>query len=198
MRLRGPNMNRRYFFLRHGRSQANEAGTIASRISEGRIDPSLTDEGRRQIIQSTLKFKSMYEFRAVEIVASPFKRTTETAALAGEILGCNFNVDWRLRERDFGIFDGMGDENYRIVWDADRKGRRSDEYLVEPISNVILRVESLLEDLEKSFTENPVLLCSHGDVISISLTHFSNKDIRDHRNFASLNTGDIRELVFSS
>lgn len=189
-------MRRRYFLLRHGRSEANDAGMIASRLSPAQPDAGLTEEGRHQVRRSAIRFRREFASQAIEIVASPFRRAVETAEIAADVLDCGFTRDGRLKERDFGALEGLSDDHYHIVWDADRRGEASDAYLVEPIESVISRLSNLIEELEASDSDAAVLLCSHGDIISIALTYFAGRDPRLHRDYGALANAEVRELLF--
>lgn len=190
-------MKRRYFFFRHGRSEANEDGKIASRISGRRRDPGLTKQGVIQVRQAAQKLRMSDELRDVAIVSSPFRRATETSVELSRVFATEHQVDWRIRERDFGIYESMSDEHYEAVWENDRDNLRSDHFLVEPVVSVVLRVSQLLIELDEEPADRPVILVSHGDVISICWSYFAGLDLALHREFGAIETGTAREIVFS-
>lgn len=189
-------MRRSYFILRHGQSAANVAGRISSRVIEVAFDPPLTDAGAKAVEASVKRFLADSRIDCMEVVSSPFLRARQTAEIAAGILGTGYRVDWRLRERDFGIYDRMSDKNYSIVWKNDEAGKPSDDYLVEPVKSVLRRVKDLIEDLEEADSADPVLLCTHGDVASLAITGLSGRDLAMHRRIGALSTAEIRRLEF--
>jgi probable phosphoglycerate mutase len=189
-------MRRSYFLLRHGQSVANIAGRISSRVTDVTFDPPLTDAGAKAVEGSVTRLLADGSIDCMEVVSSPFLRARQTAAIAAGILGTDYHVDWRLRERDFGIYDRLSDKNYSIVWKNDETGTPSDDYLVEPVKSVLRRVKELIEELEESDSTDPVLLCTHGDVASIAITGLSGQDLAMHRRLGALSTAEIRRLEF--
>jgi broad specificity phosphatase PhoE len=59
-------------------------------------DPGLTEAGVRQARETGL---FLQQFPITKIVASPLKRTTQTAALIAEALERDYSTDWALAER---------------------------------------------------------------------------------------------------
>lgn len=188
-------MRRCYYLLRHGESAANASGRISSRIADGAFDPPLTDAGRIAVSANVSGFLADSKIDRMEVISSPFLRARQTAQIAADILRTEYRVDWRLRERDFGVFDSLGDENYSIVWRNDEAGIPSDEFLVEPVNSVLRRVSELIEELDASDREEPVLFCTHGDIASIAITGLSGRDLAMHRKVGALSTAEIKPLV---
>ena len=82
-------------FLRHGRTEWNDAGRM-----QGRADIGLSEAGRAQVRRWTLPAA----FAGARFVASPLARARETAAL---LCNGNVGVDAALIEMDWGEWEGQ-------------------------------------------------------------------------------------------
>ncbi|MBN2625993.1 MAG: histidine phosphatase family protein [Spirochaetales bacterium] len=186
-------MNNRYYALRHGQSEANEAGRIVSHPDEGTAKWGLTPLGRRQI-EEGMKKSDLKE--TTLIITSDFLRARETAALAAEILGCPLpREDVRLRERYFGKYDGRDDSHYHRVWEHDEGNGNNREGNVESPEDVRARIALLVAELEENYLDRDILLVSHGDALQIGQTLFQGKESHEHRSLAHLETGEVRRLA---
>ena len=167
-------MNNRYYALRHGRSEANEAGLIVSHPEEGTKKWGLTPEGRRQVEKGVER--SPLGGNAL-IVTSDFVRARETAALASRVLGCaEPEEDSRLRERYFGSYDGKDDSHYALVWEEDEKDGDNKREGVESPREVAARIASLVAELEDRYAGRDIILVSHGDALQIGQAWFEGKE----------------------
>lgn len=81
--------------LRHGQSEFNAAFTL-SRVDPGIIDPRLTELGRAQAREAAHALKGE---RLARIIASPYTRALETAAIVASILDVPIVVNPTVRER---------------------------------------------------------------------------------------------------
>ena len=86
---------RRMILLRHGQSEFNVVFSATKR-DPGITDPHLTDLGRAQIAAAAEQLAGQGIRR---IVASPYTRALQTAAIAGERLGVPVLIDVVVRER---------------------------------------------------------------------------------------------------
>lgn len=83
--------------IRHGQSEFNAAFN-KTRIDPGIKDPSLTEEGVRQIEAAVA---ALAEQRFDRILASPFTRTLQTADIIAKALNLPVSVDPIIRERSY-------------------------------------------------------------------------------------------------
>lgn len=112
------------YLLRHGQSEFN-VHFARTRIDPGIEDPALTELGREQAHAAALALAS----RGVgQIVASPYRRTLETAAILAEVLGLPVDIDPLVRERCWFVCDvGTPASRLRQLWpdlDFDRLAER--------------------------------------------------------------------------
>lgn len=191
-------LNNRYFILRHGESKANVAGILLSHPEESvKEEYTLTSKGENQVRTSVKKIKREKALDDKTVIcSSPFSRCKRTAEIAKEVLGIKNKIifDNRLRERWFGIFEKQHNNNYQKVWDIDKENPEHKEFEVESAKEVQERTLSLIKDLEKKYTDNKILLVSHGDVLQILQTIFLNKSPSKNRETPHLETAEIKEL----
>ena len=113
----------RLFVLRHGRSLANEASIIVSRLDNGLLPQyALAPAGLEQAAQAGTQLRAWLSANGfapgdVSVLASPFSRTVQTAHTAVAQLGLDaasvVRTDEALRERFFG--DGLELRDHRCV-----------------------------------------------------------------------------------
>src|SRR6185503_14171066 len=99
----GPLVSRRntYSVLRHGEAEQNVAGIVYGREDD---NYALTPTGKEQVKTTVGKLSGI-----TKIYASPIRRARESAEIAADILGmprASIVYDSRLRELDFGVFNG--------------------------------------------------------------------------------------------
>ena len=145
----------RLLVVRHGQSEWNATGRW-----QGRADPPLTDEGRRQ---SKVAGGALGTFDAV--VASPLLRAAETATIIAELLGIGpVLTDPDLVERDAGEWQGLTRSQIQEGWPGFLDdGRRPPGY--EPGDAMLTRTLSVLERISERMGDGDVLVVSHGGIV---------------------------------
>src|SRR3989339_1568200 len=93
------NMTTRICFIRHGETDWN----VAKRI-QGQTDVPLNETGRSQALAMAFN-AAHHDFSA--IYSSDLQRALDTAKLVAERRGLKVNTLPQLRERHFGIFQGL-------------------------------------------------------------------------------------------
>ena len=100
---------KRLYFIRHGESEGNVSGVFS-----GRMDVNLTEKGIREAKQAGTDAQEQ-QLRFDLIIASPFKRTQDTARYIAEAIGYpkeNIETHELLLERDFGSLEGTSMEAF--------------------------------------------------------------------------------------
>ena len=133
---------------RHGQTAANATGLLL-----GRLDPDLTELGRRQAMALAGAVTG-----ADRVVCSPLRRARATA----DFLGLPVVIDERWIEVDYGIFDGspLGHVPHE-VWD---RWRADPEYVPqggESLAAVGRRVSQACSQLADEAKEGNVVVVSH-------------------------------------
>ena len=90
--------------VRHGVT----AHTVEKRFSGGlaSANPGLSDEGRDQV-RATAEWLSPLADSVDAVIASPVRRTLESAEIVAEILGHEVEVEPAFAEMEFGTWDGL-------------------------------------------------------------------------------------------
>ena len=89
-----------FYFIRHGQSAWNVENKIC-----GATDIALTEKGHEQAIETGKKFIEQ-GLSADMILYSPLVRAAETARHISEMTGIPMRVEERLREQNFGKYEG--------------------------------------------------------------------------------------------
>lgn len=191
--LSGHSLTKHWFVLRHGRSEANEKGIVASQLANAEHAFGLIESGRAEAEASVREAASkLHEQAPLRIFMSPFLRTRETAAIAEEILGVKPEVDGRLRERDFGEFELLSDDHYELVWKVDPVNPTEHPGGAETVYEVADRTSELILEAESDPDFSTGLIVTHCDVAMILSCVFQGLDPRHHRSLDPIGTGEVR------
>jgi len=147
--------------VRHGKAESNEKN-ICSSYPEHTLNP-LTERGRKEVEETAQKIKK--EFKKIDaIYASDLLRTRETAQiLADELKIKNIIFEKRLRETDFGDFNGKPIQEY-----SDNFKSFKDRFLNpapngESFEDVTKRTRSLVKEIGEKHSGKTVLIVGHQD-----------------------------------
>ncbi len=164
--------------VRHGESQRNVHRAEAQR--EGRLeyhgdvrdmDVALTPRGLRQARETGKYLGREFEFDRVFV--SPYERTLHTAAtlLKQFPYKVELTLEERIREKEFGILDGLTGQGIRSKHpDEWQRRQREGKYYYRPpggesYPDVALRVHSFLGTLARDFRSQSVLVVCHSVVV---------------------------------
>jgi broad specificity phosphatase PhoE len=169
------------WLVRHGESIGNVADAHAQKAGAGKLeldvrdpDVPLSDTGRGQAEALGRHLASLTEDeRPTAVLSSPFARALTTAQLATAGLDVRLRTDERLRERDFGAFDGMTGAGIREQY-PDEAGRRDllGKFYYRPPggeswADVALRIRSLLATEALRHDCARLLVVAHQAVIMV-------------------------------
>jgi len=174
----------RLWIVRHGESAGNVARDAAhaagaSRIAlDGRdVDVPLSDLGREQSRSLGHWFSGMSEEDRPEVVlCSPYRRARQTAGLIHEAGGLpvapeDFVIDERLREKEFGVLDGLTGRGIRESLPEQAEFRRLlGKFYHRPPGgeswcDVILRLRSALDTISLHHGGRRVIVVGHQVVV---------------------------------
>lgn len=164
--------------VRHGESVGNQADAAARSSGAEQLDLArdadvdLSDTGRAQA-RALGRWLAERDGASLPtlVVASPYRRAADTAALALEGLDVPVDHDERLRERDLGVLDGLTGAGIRARHpeEAARRERLGKFYYQPPSgeswADVALRVRNLLHDLRVGHDGERLWLFTHQAVI---------------------------------
>jgi broad specificity phosphatase PhoE len=169
------------WLVRHGESMGNVADAHAQQARAGRLeldvrdpDVALSDTGRAQA-EALGKWLAELpgDQRPTAALSSPFERALTTAELAAENLGIRVRTDERLRERDFGAFDGMTGAGIREQFpdEAKRRDLLGKFYYRPPggesWADVALRIRSVLATEGLRYDCERLMVVAHQAVIMV-------------------------------
>ena len=158
-------MSERLVFVRHGVTDWNAEGRW-----QGRLDPPLSERGRREAQMVADRLAADPDLRPARILSSTLARASETGAIIGASIGVEPEPDARLVEIGAGEWEGRTHaELAAIDGERYRAWRTTPGYGPpggEPIPEATERVRSILNDVAASDTW-PVLLVSHGGTLRI-------------------------------
>ncbi|MGY1635798.1 histidine phosphatase family protein [Geodermatophilus sp. SYSU D00742] len=169
------------WLVRHGESMGNVADAHAQATGAARLqldirdpDVPLSDTGRQQAEALGRHLAALpADQRPTAVLCSPFARALTTARLATAPLGVRVRTDERLRERDFGAFDGMTGAGIREHHpeEAERRELLGKFYYRPPggesWADVALRLRSLLATEALRHDCERLLVVAHQAVIMV-------------------------------
>ncbi|KAH8065808.1 Histidine phosphatase [Aureococcus anophagefferens] len=178
--------------LRHGWSEANEAGIIVSRIESGRLPRyGLHAKGRAQAAAVAEPLAALAGAREVVVLASDFSRTLDTAAVVASASASASRPAPAL-SGDFGDLDGGPNDTYEDVWARDAADAGHEWSRVESVERVLARTTAAVREADAAGEGRLVLLVSHGDALQILQTAFADVDPRTHRSLPHLETSRMQ------
>lgn len=165
--------------VRHGESVGNQADAAAHEaeaevldLTARDADVELSETGKDQARALRRWVDGLAaDARPSVVIASPYRRAADTAALAIEGLGPSIEHDERLRERDLGVLDGLTGAGIRArhPHEADRREKLGKFYYQPPSgeswADVAQRVRGFLQDLRFGYDGERVWLFTHQAVI---------------------------------
>lgn len=176
---------RKLYFVRHGETVWNKENKIC-----GATDSPLTEQGIRQAEQ-TGGIILERRIAADEMICSPLSRAQDTAKIISEITGIPMRTDPRLREQDFGRYEGTardGQEFHSLRKNlALRLGGESSLQLAQRIYNLL---DELTAEHDKSF-----ILVAHNGIARCVHSYFYEMTNDEYASFGLKNC-EIREYGF--
>jgi broad specificity phosphatase PhoE len=159
-------MPTRFTLIRHGQTDWNVLGKW-----QGHAYIGLNQEGHRQAQQVAF---ALADTNASLIYTSDLPRARQTADYIADVVKIPVILDPRLREIDVGDWQGLTAEEVD-EWDAVRLAAvRAGGYKVrrpggESQEEVGLRMLNLLDEIQRTRTEEHILMVTHGGTIRITL-----------------------------
>ena len=164
------------YVVRHGQATWN----VLNKICGGRSDVPLTDLGREQarVLSKELPHVD-------RVYCSPLMRAQETAALLMEGRDIEIKTEPRLREQDFGIYEGLD--------------RGTPEFLAakkEPACHFrlqeIIDGDLVLDELKAEKSDDTVLLVCHGAIMRIIETYFRDMKLEEFYCYSPANCTPVK------
>lgn len=169
--------------VRHGQSagnvardQATEQGLSRIAMTHRDVDVPLSDLGRQQARALGRWFaQSPIHERPEIMLASPYARAVESARIFREAGGCDADeaicADERLREKEFGILDGLTPTGiHQLLPDQAEFRRNLGKFYHRPPGgeswvDVIFRLRALLDTVSLHYSGRRVMIMAHQVVV---------------------------------
>ena len=161
------------YISRHGQTPWNVEDLVC-----GRADVPLTEVGQQQ---AKLLAESALDKNIDVILCSPLLRARQTAQAVSDAIGVEVQIDERLMELDFGIFEGAPrtDPDFRRT-----RGQFPTRYPGgESAFQLAHRVYSCLEDVRRKYAGKTVLLVCHGGVCRMVRSYFMDLTNDEYSNY---------------
>jgi 2,3-bisphosphoglycerate-dependent phosphoglycerate mutase len=172
--------------IRHGETLWNQQHRM-----QGHADSPLTEQGLRQARQLAARLAGI-EFAA--LYSSDLGRALETARSVSRATGHEVIVDARLRERNFGIFEGLtGDEMHARFPGIFTRFKTRDPQFAVPGGESALefrdRALGCLQEIAQRHIGEVAVVVTHGLVLDMVYRAAYRIDLDERRNFELVNAG---------
>ncbi len=155
-----------FYFIRHGETVWNVENKIC-----GATDIELTQRGHEQAIETGKKLLEQ-GVKADIILTSPLIRAKETARHISEITGIPMEVEDRLIEQNFGIYESTPRDG--VEFHEAKKNMASRFKTGESMLHVAQRIYNLIDDIRNNDRE--VILVAHNGIARIVESYFTEMD----------------------
>jgi 2,3-bisphosphoglycerate-dependent phosphoglycerate mutase len=179
----------RLTIVRHGETEWN----IAMRL-QGKQDSALTKLGRKQAEYTA---RALRDRKFDVLISSDQGRAVETANIINAYHQLKLNLSQNLRERNFGIMEGLTREEVAQKYPEVHEGymNRKSNYQVpngESLVQLYARVTTELKRIADEWKGKNILIISHGGVLDCTMRMVFAISLDVRRNFsiynASINT----------
>ena len=158
----------------------------------GTTDIDLDETGEKQALELADRIAGM---NCIDIIiASPMKRAQRTARAVAERCGLEIVTDERLREWDYGYYEGKSRFTEGFAENKTEFGVRMGKS-GESLMQLAHRVYSALDDIIKNYSGKNVLVVSHGGVCRVIETYFNDMTTEQFANWFMDNCGLIEYSI---
>lgn len=175
----------RIILIRHGETEWNALG-----LYQGQLNSPLTDEGRQQAVALAARLDNA---PIDALYASDLDRTQETAAPLVATSSLELSIDPRLRERHYGIFQGLDKTSVAKLHPEAYAGHHSGDpdFQIpegESTRQFYKRVTGCLEDLAAHHPDQQIAIVTHGGFIALAIKYVLGLSLDSERRFVMSNT----------
>ena len=182
----------RLLLVRHGVTDWNDEGRVI-----GSTDLLLSNDGRKQAQQLGIRLSG----EPIDITfSSDLRRASETARIISTKCKTPLVIDNRLREVDFGLWEGMTvkqiQEEYTKEFDDWKNNSSFSPPNGERYPSITARMQSFLGDLKQKHWGDTVLIVSHGVILQMMIFQLMDFPYRNDWHFYMFN-GSISEMMIT-
>lgn len=157
-----------FYLVRHGETHWNAQSRM-----QGQQDSPLTEQG---IAQAQAVSKRLRHIDFDHIYSSDLQRVVDTARPLVDVTGHDLLIEPRLRERHYGIFEGLTyadiEREHTELYEAYRAQRNEPDFVIpkaETIRQLIERGMTIFHDLAERHQGERVAVFSHGGTLAAVL-----------------------------
>ena len=150
------------YVARHGQTQWNAENKVC-----GRTDQPLTAVG---VAQAEALAERVAGLGIDLILTSPLQRAHTMAQILADRCGAQLQVDQRLVEQNYGIFEGVDRQDPGFL--ANKRQFAVRYPGGESMMDLAGRIYPLLQEIKEKYPEKSVLLACHGGVCRVIRTFF--------------------------
>ncbi|MBN2487037.1 MAG: histidine phosphatase family protein [Bacteroidales bacterium] len=171
--------------VRHGETVWNHTMQL-----QGHKDSPLTEKG---ILQAELLSETIKTRKFDTLITSDLGRAIHTAQIINKNLKLSIIIDRNLRERAFGIMEGLTREqiceNHQEMYDAYMQ-RMATFDIPEGESLAVFnnRIMEAFQHIARTYKNKTVLMVAHGGVLDCIIRRIFNLGLDAHRPFSIYNT----------
>ena len=178
------------YSTRHGQTSYNKKDIIL-----GTTDLELDEVGEKQALSLAEKIAEIGNIDVM--IVSPMKRAMKTARTVAERCGIAMTVDERLREWDYGKYEGKSRYTEGFAENKVNFGVRMGES-GESLLQLSHRVYTALDEIIEKYSGKNVLIVSHGGVCRVIETYFNDLTTDQFANWFMDNCGLIEYTIDQS
>lgn len=173
-----------FYLTRHGQTDSNLSGILQGQS----LDAPLNDMGMKQA-KSIGEYLKTQDHLIDRIISSDLIRSYQTAQIIGEILGVGVETDIRLREMNYGSWEGnfldelMKTPEGKIWKENPSKWQIENSETVKAVQD---RIVNAIKDYLQRF-DHP-LIVSHGITISAFLLYVKHLSLDEIKEYVPQNT----------
>ncbi len=186
--LINPAIKSRWFIVRHGETDWNKEGKTRG------ITIPLNEEGRRQARQAAAALKN----KDIDlIISSDLSRCRETAEIIKQVTDAELVLDKNLRERDFGITEGMlREERDKMYYDElySYEGKPPGGESFKELEQRVLRA---FKEHKKNHQHKNIVIVTHGGPIRMLFKNIKNWSFEETLQNKVVANAEITELILS-
>ncbi len=177
-----PKKLNKYIFLRHGEAENNRLDISSCWPEKKKYQ--LTIRGAEEIEKLIPLFKK----KKIDLIfSSDLLRTRETAGIIAGALGKKVVYDKRLREHDFGVYNGIRNDRALKLFRNDK-----DTYTIRPekgenLEDVKKRMANFLKFLDSKYEGKNILIVSHNNPITAAVSAY--------RGYKNEKTFELKEII---
>ncbi len=168
---------------RHGQTDYNAAGRL-----QGQIDIPLNATGAAQAHESAA---ILARIRPAAIITSDLSRAADTAAALAQRIEAEVITDTRLRERSFGVWEGLTRDEINDGWPEAfaqwRRGEHPEGVNAETRDEVGTRFAECVNEWTVKFEmSDTVIFVAHGAAISSGITTLLKQEPEEWRGISGI------------